>query len=313
MWLQLPPGRPGCSLITCPIDAACAGGCILNACLAYTGWCAALLTSQNMEKTLPPPETIDRGMALFLDFDGTLADLAPQPEAVKVVDDLVPLLWRLHERLKGALAIVSGRDLMALDGFLSPLVLPTAAEHGAQRRLPDGQVAVLAMPDLRLALSAARTLAAKHTGLRVEEKSAAVALHYRHAPDLEALCLQVMADATVASQGVELLRGKFVFEIKPAGISKGTAIASFMQEPPFAGRIPLFAGDDLTDEAGFDAVQKLGGVAIKVGEGPTLAAHRCGSPAAFRDWLRAIDRQESPDHGANMRGPKPPTSEKHPA
>lgn len=240
-----------------------------------------------MEKLLPLPDLIGRRTALFLDFDGTLADLAPQPDEVQVDGDLVALLQRLHHQLGGALAIVSGRGLMSLDGFLSPLKLPTAAEHGAQRRLPDGRLAVLAAPDLQEAISAARALEAAHAGLRVEQKTAAVALHYRHAPELEALCLQIMTDATAASNGVELLRGKFVFEIKPAGVSKGTAIAAFMAEPPFAGSVPLFAGDDITDEAGFAAVQRLGGTAIKVGSGDTVAQHRCASPAAFRDWLRA--------------------------
>lgn len=240
-----------------------------------------------MEKLLGLPDLIGRRTALFLDFDGTLADLAPQPDEVRVEGDLVALLQRLHHQQGGALAIVSGRGLVSLDDYLSPLRLPTAAEHGAQRRLPGGRLAVLAAPDLQKAISAARALEASHAGLRVEEKTAAVALHYRHAPELEALCLQVMTAATAASTGVELLRGKFVFEIKPEGVSKGTAIAAFMAEPPFAGRVPMFAGDDLTDEAGFAAVQKLEGSAIKVGSGDTVAQYRCASPAAFRDWLRA--------------------------
>jgi trehalose 6-phosphate phosphatase len=236
---------------------------------------------------LPSPPAITPGStALFLDFDGTLADLAPQPEAVRVVDGLVPLLHLLSGQVGGALAIVSGRRLSDLDGFLQPLRLPSAAEHGAQRRLADGQLIGMTPPDLQYAMKAAGALAMQHTGLRVEIKNAAVALHYRHAPEMEMLCRQIMLDAVAASKGVELLSGKFVFEIKPAGVSKGTAIAAFMRSAPFEGRVPLFAGDDVTDEAGFSAVQSLGGFGIKVGEGDTVAHYRCPSPAALRQWLQ---------------------------
>ncbi len=226
-----------------------------------------------------------RSTALFLDFDGTLADLAPQPESVRLADDLVPLLQLLFGHLGGALAIVSGRRLIDLDEFLRPLKLPSAAEHGAQRRLAGGQQLNMTPPDLQHAIKAASTLAMEHPLLRVEIKIAAVALHYRHAPELEMHCLQVMSEAVAASTGVELLSGKYVFEIKPAGVSKGTAIAAFMLQPPFAGRVPLFSGDDVTDEAGFAAVQSMGGAGVKVGDGETVAHYRCASPAALRQWL----------------------------
>ena len=225
--------------------------------------------------------------ALFLDFDGTLADLAPQPEAVQITAELVPTLAQVAAQLNGALAIVSGRRLSELDGFLAPLQLPTAAEHGAQCRLPPGEVVRLAAPDLTEVARLATALAEQHAGLRVEVKTAAVALHYRHAAGLQALCLQVMLDAASRAPGLELLRGKYVFEVKPVGVSKGTAIAAFMAQAPFSGRLPLFAGDDATDEAGFAAVQLLGGQSIKIGEGATLAHYRCATPAAFRQWLQA--------------------------
>jgi trehalose 6-phosphate phosphatase len=239
-----------------------------------------------MQQFPPPPAIAPSSTALFLDFDGTLADLAPQPEAVQVADDLVPVLRLLFSHLGGALAIVSGRRLCDLDEFLRPLELPSAAEHGAQRRLADGQLVSIPPPDLQHAIKAASALTMQHPRLRVEIKNAAVALHYRHAPELEELCLQVMTEAVTASSGVELLHGKYVFEIKPAGVSKGTAIATFMLQAPFAGRVPLFAGDDVTDEAGFSAVQALGGFGIKVGEGKTVAQYRCPSPAALRQWLQ---------------------------
>ena len=241
---------------------------------------------QTPSQTLSLPAIAPHSTALFLDFDGTLADLAPQPELVRLADDLVPLLRLLFGHVGGALAIVSGRRLSDLDQFLRPLELPSAAEHGAQRRLANREVISIALPDLQHAIKAASTLAMQHPRLRIETKNAAVALHYRHAPELQSLCLQVMSDAVAASTGVELLRGKYVFEIKPAGVSKGTAIAAFMQKAPFVGRVPLFAGDDVTDEAGFSAVQSLGGAGIKVGDGETLAHYRCASPAALRQWLQ---------------------------
>ncbi|WP_068831337.1 trehalose-phosphatase [Polaromonas jejuensis] len=225
--------------------------------------------------------------ALFLDFDGTLVDIAPQPEAVQVPADLVPLLRQLERRLKGALAVVSGRQLADLDGFLGPLQLTTAAEHGAHQRWPGGKLLRLASPDLRELIRQTTALAESHPGLHVEIKPASLALHYRQAPELEALCRQFMAEAADHTSGVELLHGKSVFEVKPAGISKGSAIEAFMRESPFAGRLPLFAGDDTTDEAGFSAVQGLGGQGIKVGEGATLARYRCATPKALRQWLRA--------------------------
>jgi len=234
-----------------------------------------------------PLPAIGARTALFLDFDGTLADLAPEPDAVQLVSGVIPALLRISGQLGGALAIVSGRRLADLDGFLAPLQLPLATEHGAQRRDVQGRVLSLAEPDLSELARSATELAAQHDGLRVEIKQAAVALHYRHAPELEALCLQVMQDAADRTPGVELLRGKYVFEVKPANVSKGSAIKAFMHEAPFAGRLPLFAGDDTTDEAGFAAVQSLGGEGIKVGEGATVAHHRCASPDALREWLHA--------------------------
>jgi trehalose 6-phosphate phosphatase len=240
-----------------------------------------------------PSWSSPQGTALFLDFDGTLADLAPQPDSVQIAPELIALLAQLADRLHGALALVSGRPLKDLDHYLAPLVLPAAAEHGALRRLVDGSLQAVAAPDLSHVAAAAHGLAAQHAGLRVEVKSAAVALHYRHAPALEGVCRDVLSLALERSRGVELLHGKFVFEIKPAGVNKGTAIAAFMREAPFSGRLPVFAGDDTTDESGFAVVQSLGGMGVKVGEGPTQASHRLDSPATLRSWLLAAQQSES--------------------
>ena len=223
--------------------------------------------------------------ALFLDFDGTLADIASQPELAHIPAGMNTLLQALFNQLGGALAIVTGRRLIDIDGFLSPVQLPTAAEHGAYQRFDDGRMVYFAEPDLQDISKVALGLAALHTGLRVELKSTAVALHYRHAPELESLCLEALAEAVKRTANVELMQGKCVLEVKLAGISKGSAINSYMSHAPFAGRIPIFAGDDTTDEAGFAAVQAMGGDGIKIGEGLSLANHRCISPKVFRSWL----------------------------
>ncbi|CAN7214558.1 MULTISPECIES: trehalose-phosphatase [unclassified Acidovorax] len=223
--------------------------------------------------------------ALFLDFDGTLTELASRPEAVRIASGLVPTLSALHGHLGGALAIVTGRPEADIDVFLAPLHLPLASEHGAQYRLHDTSHPAVQPPDLAPVLQAAYDLASRHPGLLVEPKRASVALHYRLAPHMEARCLDTLERALQGMEGVELMRGKFVFEVKPRGVHKGQAIVDFMTQPPFAGRVPVFVGDDVTDESGFAAVQALGGWGIKVGEGPTMAQHRCMTPAALRGWL----------------------------
>ena len=136
-------------------------------------------------------------------------------------------------------------------------------------------------------LDAVNELAGKYKGLLVERKHAAIALHYRLAPELQAVCQETMTRIVEGQPQLELLHGKFVFEVKPAGVNKGTAIDAFMREAPFAGRRPVFAGDDTTDETGFAVVQPHGGVAIKVGSGPTIAAHGLDSPRAVYEWLIA--------------------------
>lgn len=242
---------------------------------------------QFTQETLPriTPQT-----ALFLDFDGTLVELAAQPELVQVPARLTRTLTALRAQLNDALALVSGRGLPDLDGFLAPLRLPAAGEHGALRRTAAGHLVSAPAADMQRVLQAAEGLLQRHAGLRLERKSLALSLHYRHAPELENLCLQIMRDAVERSAGFELMQGKLVIDVKPLGFSKGTAIAAFMDEAPFTGRVPLFAGDDVTDEAGFEAVQRMGGQAVKVGPGPTTARYRCASVAHLAAWLQSSVR-----------------------
>lgn len=227
------------------------------------------------------------GTAVFLDFDGTLVDLAPTPDGVRVAPGVIEALALLAERHGGALALISGRPVAQIDAMLAPLVLPVAGVHGVERRGADGQLHVAATPDVAPVLARARALAAMYPGLLVERKRGAVALHYRLAPELEPLCLQEMTAAVQACPGVLLLHGKMVLEAKPAATDKGGAIAAFLQESPFAGRRPVFAGDDTTDEAGFAFVQQAGGQGVKVGSGPSAATLRLASPGALRAALLA--------------------------
>ena len=250
--------------------------------------------SSSSNAQLPPPP--GRDAALFLDFDGTLVGLAATPEAIEVPPALVPLLSDLRDLLGGALAVVSGRQIDAIDRFLAPLRLPAAGEHGVQRRDAKGGMQEQRPPDLVPILDIANELARIHEGLLVERKHAAIALHYRLAPQLEDVCRGAMARAIEGHPQLELLHGKFVFEVKPAGVNKGLAIEAFMNEAPFVGRTPIFAGDDTTDESGFAVVQPRGGVAIKVGAGPSLALHRLESPRAVYEWLvQARDLLAAPD------------------
>lgn len=255
-----------------------------------------------MSSTASPPSLppfSPSAVALFLDFDGTLADIAPRPEAVALAPGVLGTLGRLAQALQGALAIVSGRRLADLDHFLAPLRLPVAAEHGALRRLPCGRLTEARPPDLEDVTHAAEELVSQYPGLHMERKTSSVALHYRQRPDLAQTCLAAMAEACDRTPGTELLHGKCVVEVKPLGVDKGHAIACFMKEAPFAGRQPWFAGDDVTDESGFDWVQRAGGAAIKVGEGASAARHRLGSPAQLRHWLKQAASAPPP----NARGP----------
>lgn len=255
-------------------------------------------SSQNQPlETLPP---ITPGTALFLDFDGTLVEVASQPEAVVVPAALTGVLAGLYRQLGGALALVSGRRLLDLDTFLAPLQLPSAVEHGAQRRNAEGLLISAPPPDMRHVLRAAEGLLELHPGLRLERKNLALSLHYRHAPELEGLCMQVMRAAVERSSGLDLMQGKCVIDLKPIGVSKGTAIAAFMTEAPFAGRQPVFAGDDITDESGFAQVQQMGGYAVKVGPEHTIARHRCAGVTQMIAWLQSATPAAAATPGAGF-------------
>ena len=223
--------------------------------------------------------------SLFLDFDGTLVDLADTPDTVVVAPGLVQALAALRDKLGGRLAIVSGRPIEQIDAMLAPLKLPAAGVHGAERRAADGQLHYLTVLPLDNARNRLQPLVDQHPDLLLEEKRGALALHYRLAPGLKALCEQTMQAALDDSPGMVLLHGKMVLELKPASSTKGSALAAFMQEAPFKGHKPVFAGDDTTDEAGIAYAQQAGGIGVKIGAGPSAALRRLASPRDLRAQL----------------------------
>lgn len=233
------------------------------------------------------PPTAQRDWAYFLDVDGTLLDLAEAPDAVRVDAALIDLVARLHRACGGALALVSGRALADLDRRLAPLRLPAAGQHGLERRNADGRLQTPAQTVAHRAVRAALApVLERHSGLLLEDKGLTLALHYRRSPALAGYAHRLMAKLAAAG-GFELQKGKFVVEAKPGGADKGSAIADYLAEPPFRGRRPVFIGDDLNDESGFAAVNRLGGISIKVGKGRSHARYRLDGVAAVRRWLAA--------------------------
>ena len=221
--------------------------------------------------------------ALFLDIDGTLLELALTPESVSVPPHLTRLLETLISRTQGALALVSGRQIAEMDSLFPSLTFCAAGLHGFERRDATGNRHDRPSPPAEVLAAVRRSLAdlaAAHPGLLVEDKQFALALHYRLAPHLED---RVAAEMTRIAEEVrpvlELQLGKMVIELRPAGANKGAAVRQFMAEAPFAGRYPIYIGDDLTDESAFEQVNALGGLSIAVGVPGPVQASRPGQAA----------------------------------
>lgn len=247
--------------------------------------------SAHRDPTRPRPPRLADDWALFLDVDGCLLELADAPDAVTVPPPLPDLLDRLAQRLDGALALVSGRALASLDSLFAPLQLTAAGLHGLERRSPSATVPA---PPRTAALEAvhgeARTIADGFPGALVEDKGSAIGLHWRRAPHA-AESLRAFAEAALPRlPGYRLQHGDHVVELRPADGDKGVAIRALMDEPPFRGRVPVFAGDDVTDESGFAVVNALGGVSVLVGNRAPSAAHfGLRDPAEVRAWLAMED------------------------
>lgn len=231
----------------------------------------------------PPPLAPDTGpiadAALFLDFDGTLVEIAPRPDAVQVQPGLPRLLQRIATGLNGALAIVSGRPLRDLDHFL-PVPIAKVGDHGATLRPVPGQPTE--SPDLPEAPAAWRERAAalveRFPGALLENKEHGFVVHFRLAPPAGPVAKSLLDEMVAAAPAFSVLESKMAWELRPRGASKGTAVRGLMHRAPFAGRRPVFIGDDVTDEEGMAAAREFGGLGLRLQDA-------FGEPEALREWL----------------------------
>ena len=251
----------------------------------------------------PPLPARDAGWALFLDVDGTLLDFVDDPAAVTVQPSLRTLLQQLHQSLGGALSLVSGRTLADLDALFMEPAWAMAGLHGLQLRHADGEridTAIDTVARARLQRGA-EAIVAELGDVQLEDKGAAIALHCRRAPAR----LKALAEAARALAdglpGYELQAGNLVMEIKPTGMDKGKAVSELLRRPPFTERIPVYVGDDLTDEHGFAAAARAGGFGIRVGDRtPTSGLFTLPGPAAVHAWLLRVHHalaQGDPPYG----------------
>jgi len=232
----------------------------------------------------------DEPLALFLDVDGTLLEIAATPDRVRVPASLRNTLRIGFEREHGALALFSGRSLDDLDNLFSPYVFPASGKHGLEVRLPSGQVV---RPEIDSSvLDRARRwlgiLQKDNRGLLLEDKGVALAMHYRLAPKLAPEVEVVMNEMAIElGEAFTVRQGKFVYELMPRGFDERSAIQLLMKEREFAGRTPVFVGDDPTDEVGFQAVNEMDGHSIRVGNlEETAARYRFSSVSTVVAWLR---------------------------
>lgn len=231
-------------------------------------------------------------LAILLDVDGTLLDIAPTPGGVVVPGGLPRTLKTVQTRLGGALALVSGRPIAELDAFFAPLLLPAVGGHGAEMRPTEGGplVSHRGKPLDPIFKQRLKDIAARHPGVLVEDKGYSIALHYRQAPKQGIGLVHDVKHAyeTWADKSFELLAGKAVLEIKSAAFNKGSAVRALMAHPPFAGRTPIFVGDDCTDQDAFAVVIELKGHAMSVGKQVSGIHDNFRSPAEVRQWLELL-------------------------
>lgn len=238
------------------------------------------------------PWQVLESRALYLDVDGTLLDIAPTPESVEVPADLVSALDVVARRLEGALALVSGRPVGALDHLFRPLRFAAIGIHGAEVRRAGGPVRTAdylarQLDGVRGALAEA---IGQWPGATLEDKGVSLAVHYRASRVDERVIGRVLAEiAGLAGPEFTLMRGKRVFEVKPSALTKASGIAALRADAPFAGRLPVCIGDDVTDESAFEYANGAQGMSICVGKGDSTAArYRVAAPADVRAWLTGL-------------------------
>lgn len=250
-----------------------------------------------MADQLSVPPVFSGDFAFFFDLDGTLADIKPHPDQVFVPPAVLTQLNQLAQANHGAVALISGRSMKELDSLSYPYHFPLAGVHGAERRDINGKMHIVTLPDELVKKIELELIAALDglEGTELEAKGMAFALHYRQAVHHEDAIFALAKSLAEKYSELALQPGKCVVELKPRGINKGAALEAFMQEAPFAGRKPVFLGDDLTDEAGFKVINRLDGVSIKVGIGATQAQYRLESVAAVHQWIENMLGQQEQD------------------
>lgn len=258
----------------------------------------AVKRPSSCELHLPKPDDL-KSIALLLDVDGTILDTAITPESVEVPGSLRSSLKELHAKTGGALALVSGRLIHNLDGLFAPLRLPAIGGHGAEMRL---SVDDSAQPRHAAAIGGAlrklvAAAAASDPRVILEDKGSSLAVHYRMAPQMEETLKTEIAAivACTAAEHLETLHGKFVIEIKPINFSKGEAVREMMKNPPFAHRMPVFVGDDTTDESVFEILPMLGGIGYSVERFIAGANGTFDSPYEVRCWLARLCGRDGND------------------
>lgn len=241
------------------------------------------------QPALPVPDlALLDNASLFLDFDGTLVEIAAHPRAVRVDDRLRTLLGRLTSKLDGRLAIVSGRPIVQLLEFLGPSSMALAGSHGVELRWPDGSLTAPERPTvLSTVIQELARFQKAYSGVVIERKPFGVAIHYRGEPRAEDASRRV-ATSLAEAHGLVLQSGKMVFELRIPGVDKGGAVRTLLDSPGMAGTTPVFIGDDDTDEAAFVAATALGGAGILVGPPRSTAAqYRLNDVPATLAWLEA--------------------------
>ncbi len=235
-----------------------------------------------------PPEASLQTHAICLDFDGTLVEIAPEPDAITLPAGLPALLEHLHTATSGATALISGRNVANLRRHLPSFPGTIIGSHGAERS--DGPDARIAHPDLPDATSLIREIKAQAAGLRVEEKPHGAVLHFRADRGRANEAKAIMEKIAASHPGFALHPSKMAWELHPEGISKDRALKTLLQAPPFEGRTPVFAGDDTTDEPALALTAQLGGIAIRVGGGKSAAPFHLPGPADMLHWLETLTK-----------------------
>ena len=240
--------------------------------------------------THPPRLPLER-TAFFLDFDGTLVPFDKPDVSTPDVDQrLRALLEALMRGTEGALAVITGRAIDVLDGLFAPLVLAASGEHGSEWRFrPDAPIRnMVPPPELDEAQRHCEAFARANPAVRFERKAFSMVLHFHAEPGLRSEAARAAAIACTPDSGIRVLHARGMVEVKPAAADKGRAIERFLVQAPFAGRQPVFIGDDVTDEDGFAAVNALDGISIKVGGGASCARYRLADEGAVRGWLESL-------------------------